>query len=497
MSDNGNEWQKNPKIYEINIVTWLNSLSTAYDMPINLLNIPEEAIDLDLNLNIDAIWLMGVWERSPKGREIALRHPGLQHEFKSALRDFKPEDVIGSPYAVRDYQVSKDLGGAEGLAQFREQFAEKNALLILDYVPNHVALDHRWTLERPEMFIQGSKEDLMRYPNSFFETSDYIFAHGKDPYFDPWTDTVQINAFSKEAREQAISTLLQIAELCDGVRCDMAMLLTNKVFSNTWGYRAWDIPEKDFWREVIPAVKEKHPNFLFIAEVYWDMEWDLQQQGFDYCYDKRLYDRLLHDNAQSVQGHLRAEWDYQSKLIRFIENHDEQRCISAFGEEKSKAAAILILTLPGARLLHEGQLYGYKIKVPIQLVRRPEEQNNQELMEYYQDLLNIDDWRRLAEEKWSLCNVEPVGYDISYANLISYCWWKGNYREVVVVNYSPYNSQGHIRVPELNYGNNNWTFIDRLTEKSYTYKGQDLNQYGLYIDLKSWNGHIFDVIKKA
>jgi len=62
-----------------------------------------------------------------------------------------------------------------------------------------------------------------------------------------------------------------------------------------------------------------------------------------------------------------------------------------------------------------------------------------------------------------------------------------------VVNYSPYRSQGHIRIDAIEYGNNEWNFNDLLAQKTYTYNSEHLITYGLYIDLLPWNGHIFDI----
>ena len=134
-----------------------------------------------------------------------------------------------------------------------------------------------------------------------------MFAYGWDPYFPAWPDVLQLNAFHPGLRQTAIKTLADIARQCDGVRCDMAMLLLNAIFERTWGHRAGPRPATEYWRDVIQAVKGRHPRFLLLAEAYWDREWDLQQQGFDYCYDKRLYDRLAHDTAESVRLHLCAD----------------------------------------------------------------------------------------------------------------------------------------------------------------------------------------------
>ncbi len=493
MSMIGEDWPRHPKILEINAWTWLNSLSEIYNTPIKLNNIPDEVLENKFK-NFDVIWLMGVWERSPRGRTIAIEHPDLQEDYHNALNNFSEDDVVGSPFSVHYYRVDNHLGGNSGLASFREQLKDRGLLLILDYVPNHVAIDHMWTLLKSDVFIKGSVDDLHAHPNEFFMVVDQVYANGKDPYFPPWTDTIQINAFSSEAREKAIFTLLEIAEQCDGVRCDMAMLMTNKVFSQTWGERAGQPPDKEFWIEVIGSVRNEFPDFKFLAEVYWDMEWELQQQGFDYSYDKRLYDRLIHDRPSFIKEHLQAEWDYQSKLVRFIENHDEKRAIEVFGEQKSKAAAILALTLPGARLIHEGQMSGYKIKLPVQLGRRLIEEENLDLTKFYQMLLKAAPGKECGAAKWSLCKVEQVsGENQSSINLIAYLWQVNEQYLLTVVNFSPYHSQGHIRIDGIPYENDAWNFNNLLAQKTYTYTGELLRFYGLYIDLLPWNGHIFDI----
>ena len=146
---------------------------------------------------------------------------------------------------------------------------------------------------------------------------------------------------------------------------------------------------------MIGRVKAAHPDFTFIAEAYWDMEWTLQQQGFDYCYDKRLYDRLLHEGAESVRGHLTAGLDYQDKLVRFIENHDEPRAAATFGP-RARAAAVVAATLPGARLYHDGQLEGRRTHIPVFLARGPEEAPDEDLRAFYAELLSLEARGRVA-----------------------------------------------------------------------------------------------------
>ncbi len=131
------------------------------------------------------------------------------------------------------------------------------------------------------------------------------------------------------------------------VRCDMAMLMMSDVFERTWGFRAGARPAEDYWPSLIPAVRLQHPEFRFLAEAYWDLEWALQQQGFDYCYDKKFYDRMEHGDAETVRLHLLADMAYQHGLVRFLENHDEPRAAATFAAEKARAAAVTLVTLPG------------------------------------------------------------------------------------------------------------------------------------------------------
>ena len=149
------------------------------------------------------------------------------------------------------------LGGPDGLAAARAALAERGLGLILDFVPNHVAPDHPWTRAHPEYFVRGSDEDLERDPASFVRADGGVLANGRDPYFPAWPDVVQLNAFSPELRAAATETLGAIAAQCDGVRCDMAMLMMNDVFERTWGDRAGPRPADEYWPGVIRGRQER------------------------------------------------------------------------------------------------------------------------------------------------------------------------------------------------------------------------------------------------
>jgi hypothetical protein len=274
------DWPDQPWILEINAWTWLSGLSSRYGR-VTLNSVPGHIWDELSRAGADGVWLMGVWRRSKLARSISLRDARIVAECHGLLADFSPGDVSGSPYSIAEYSVDPHIGGPEGLAEARCQLASRGLCLLLDFVPNHVAPDHPWISEHPEYFVRGNKNDQQSDPDAFFRAGEAVVARGRDPYFPPWPDTAQLNAFETALRAAAVDTVRTIAEQCDGVRCDMAMLLINRIFSQTWAGRAGTAPPTEYWRDVIAQVREIHPGFLFIAEAYWDLEWELLQQGCD------------------------------------------------------------------------------------------------------------------------------------------------------------------------------------------------------------------------
>ncbi len=481
--------EKNPVIYEINTWVWLHEMGQQLQFPVTLANVPAEKWDEIRNLKVDAVWLMGVWERSPRGIAISNAHAGNLADFRQALPDFTFADNVGSPYCVRRYAADAQLGGDEGLAIARDQLARRGIKLILDFVPNHLAHDHRWVDESPEFFITGNKEDLRDDPVTYVQINGNIYACGKDPFYPAWQDVLQVNAFHPELRVAMIETVTRLASQCDGVRCDMAMLMLNDVFAKTWGKRAGPEPVLDYWEELIAAVKRSNRDFIFIAEAYWDTEWKLQQMGFDYCYDKRLYDRLEYASAMEIRLHLQADPDYQSKLIRFIENHDEPRHVVAFQAGKNRAATVISSTLPGAKLYHEGQFDGRKVKLPVFLCRRPDERADFELRAFCQRLLGAIAHPVFHHGNWQLCECSGWPDNDSFKHLLAWCWCNGNDRFLIVVNYAPKRTQGLVRFSGRELENQNWRLRDSLTEVTLERSGNELHNPGLFVALGPWDCH--------
>lgn len=484
------KWPHHPSIYEIHTWVWLAELSAKYGTFVELGSVPAVEWDAIAEYGFDAVWLMGVWERSLAGTDIANHRPGLIEEFSQVLPDFHPSDNVGSAYCVRRYEADQLLGGSGGLALARAELAQRGIRLILDFVPNHVAPDHPWVREHPEYFIPGSAGDAHNDPASFLQVGEHVFACGRDPYFPAWPDVLQLNGFHPGLRQAVRETLSHIASQCDGVRCDMAMLLETPIFERTWGSRAGERPGREYWAEIIEALKRAHPDFLFMAEAYWDREWELLQQGFDFCYDKRLYDRLAHDTPESVQLHLGADDEYQRKLVRFIENHDEPRSAAVFPPEKLPAAAVAAATLPGARLFYEGQLEGRKVRPPVFLGRRPAEKPDRKLQSFYRTLLKAIDSHLFHEGQWRLCGLKGWPDNQSFQNLLAWSWETDDRRCLIVINMSGDKAQARVQVPWNGARGESWQLNDALTGTTYDCGGDELESLGVYVELDPWDSQI-------
>jgi glycosidase len=431
---------------------------------------------------------MGVWERSPAGVALALDDPNQLASFHGALPDLTDIDIIGSAYCIRNYVVDTRFGGRHGLAAARAALAERGLGLVVDFVPNHVAPDHPWLVDHPEYFVQGNADDLARDPASFLQVGNVVIARGRDPYFPAWADVAQLNAFAPGLRAAAEATLMDIAEQADGVRCDMAMLMMNDVFARTWGERAGARPEREYWTETINAVRAAHPDFIFAAEAYWDLEWDLVQLGFDYCYDKRLYDRLVHDSPEAIRGHLHADHEYQRHMLRFIENHDEPRAAAEFDVPKERAAAVAIATLPGTTLWHEGQFEGWRVRLPVFLDRRPVETSDAQLREFHLRLVAAASGLRHGD--WHLCEASGWPDNSSYSQLLAWSWISEEGRSMIVVNYADAAASAQVHPPWSDLEGSTWRLEDLVNGEVFERDGNDIASSGLFVQLGPWQCHV-------
>ena len=458
----------NPALYQINTRVWLTELSDRVGRPATLDDIPDVELDR-LAENFDWVWLLSVWQTGPAAQRVSRSNAEWRAEFQETLPDLREEDVAGSGFAINGYTVHRDLGGDAALARLRKRLRTRGLRLMLDFVPNHMAPDHAWVERHADYFVHGSESDLANAPQNYcrVQTAEgtRVLAYGRDPYFSGWPDTLQLDYGNPALQEAMIAELLRIAGQCDGVRCDMAMLVLPEVFERTWGMKA-----PLFWPTAIRRVRERVPGFCFMAEVYWDLEWTLHQQGFDYAYDKRLYDRLRDGHPRPVREHFHAGLDFQSKLARFLENHDEPRAAATFPADVHQAAAVITFLSPGLRFFHQGQLEGRRKRISPHLCRGPAEAADQELQQFYDRLLAILRQPVVREGHWQLLECAPAWDD----NWTSDCFlafaWHGrdDARLLVVVNYAPNQSQCHARLAPIasQQSSRSWHATDRLSAPS-------------------------------
>jgi Alpha amylase, catalytic domain len=486
-----------PSLYQINTRVWLTELLRRLGKGATLDDIPDAELDHLAEVGFDWIWLLSVWQTGAAARQVSRSNPEWRKDFEATLPDLREDDIAGSGFAITGYMVHQSLGGDAALARLRERLSKRGLRLMLDFVPNHMALDHPWVEQHPDYFVHGRDSDLAQAPQNYcrLQTADgsLVFAYGRDPYFDGWPDTLQLNYGNPELQQAMIGELIKIAGQCDGVRCDMAMLVLPEVFERTWG-----IPSQPFWPQATARVREKSPGFTFMAEVYWDMEWPVQQQGFDYAYDKRLYDRLREGHARPVREHFHAGLDYQNKLTRFLENHDEPRVAATFSPEVHEAAAVITFLSPGLRFFHQGQFEGRTKRISPHLIRGPDEPVDDRLRLFYDRLLAVLRYVVVRNGQWQLLECVPA-WDGNWTwDCFLVFAWQGadDERWVVAVNYAPNQSQCHVRVPFADLSNRQWRLKDLLGEATYDWDGNELQGRGLYLDERPWSARVFALARR-
>jgi len=479
-------------LFQVNTRVWLTDLAQNSGRRQTLDDIPDEELDRLESQGFDWIWMLSVWQIGLAGQRVSRANHEWRAEFHDTLPDLGDEDIAGSGFAITGYTVSPLLGGDAALGRLRTRLRQRGLRLMLDYVPNHVGLDHPWVENHPDYFIAGTDADLQREPQNYTRagSAQRVLAYGRDPYFSGWPDTLQLDYSNPAVQRAMAAELIKIADQCDGVRCDMAMLVLPDVFERTWGRR----PEP-FWSQVIPQVRERTAGFCFMAEVYWDLEWNMQQEGFDYTYDKRLYDRLREHHARPVREHLQAGLDFQDKLARFLENHDEPRAAATFSHDIHEAAAVIAFLSPGFRFFHQGQFEGRHKRISPHLVRGPQESRDDALHAFYDRLLRVLRRAAVRDGRWQLLECAPA-WDGNWTSdgFLAFAW-EGVQAErlLVTVNYSAHHGQCYVRLPFLDLSGCPVRFTDQMSDAQYDRAGSDVVSRGLYLDLKPWGYHVFDV----
>jgi len=492
--------RRHPLLYQVNTRVLLRELGARPGRAPTLDDVPDAFLDEVAARGFDWLWFLGVWQTGPAARAVSRSRADWRASFERDLPDLVDEDISGSPFAVQAYRVDGRLGGDAALARMRERLARRGVRLLLDFVPNHVSPDHPWVESHPEWFVEGTEVDLSAAPANWLRVATSrgprVLAHGRDPYFPGWPDTLQLDYRHPQLREAMARELESVSTRCDGVRCDMAMLVLPDVFRRTWGERRGLAPgDAAFWPGAIARIRTRRPEFVFMAEVYWDLEWELQEQGFDFTYDKRLYDRLVHGEVRAIRDHLRATPEFQDRSVRFLENHDEPRAAATFEPmARHRAAAVIAFLAPGLRFIHEGQIEGRRVHASMHLDRRPAEPADPEMGAFYETLLGVLGRREVHDGDWRLRECRPAwdGNPTS-ENFIVTSWQLGERRLLAAVNYGATQGQCWADASFEGLEGRKIQLADLIGPDRYERDGSELCGRGLYLDVPAWHTHVFEV----
>eukprot|EP01080_Neovahlkampfia_damariscottae_P010238 gene10238-2658_t len=444
---------------------------------------------------VDIIWLMGLWKVGDyalcRGTDIKLRE-----YYGKDYPDYSMEDIIGSPYAVVDYTVNPEIGTDQDVIDIRKKFNDMGLELMTDFVPNHSAVDCDYAKTHPEYFVLAPPSMKKPYnPHDFLPNG---IAYGKDPYSGGWIDTIQWNVWNPTAKLEIIKNIVKVASMSDHIRVDMAMLLINNIFDSTWGNiikeRGWQRPSTEFWSDAISIVKQRFPKVKFTAEVYWDLERTLLDQGFDFVYDKSFYDILREGNTHKIKDRIsHSNFLGQSskcKHIEFfeilvIENHDEPRAVHNFhGVPRANAAAMISFLLPGMRFHHHGQWVGKKNRLVVQLKKGQNENDNQQAIDFYKKFLPISNHEVFKHGEWKICKTE--------GDLLAWRFEYQNHKRLVVINYS-HNAHGaKITGVDNASGSGKVKMNDLMTGRITEIDAEELRNQGIYRHLNPFQGEVFE-----
>jgi hypothetical protein len=273
----------------------------------------------------------------------------------------------------------------------------------------------------------------------------------------------------------------------------MAMLLLNNVFAGTWPElpeRGFTRPQWEAWPGLIDAVRAVNDRFVFLAEVYWCLEGRLLELGFDFTYDKQLYDHLREGNSARIRASYWQSENYLRRTMHFIENHDETPAIAAFPRSRLVCAAVLSATLPGMRLVHEGQLDGRRVRLPVQLGRPAPALVSPELASFYDRLFEIMREPAVRGGEFMRLRVSdsPAGGGASDENVLAYSW-SGTPEEpvvLVIVNVQDAPASARVSLDLLRVGGREIEITDVFTLDRHIVSGDELLSRGLTVSLPGW-----------
>lgn len=398
---------------------WLFQLSQKYARPVKQLDqIPAEELDLLAAQGFTALWLIGLWERSPASRKI-----------KQWMGN---HEALASAYSLYDYQISNDLGGEKALKRLKIRLAKRGIRLAADMVPNHTGIYSRWMQEHPEYFLsldhspypgynfncENLSEDssitiqiedsywnhsdaavVFKYINHTHNYSKYIY-HGNDGTSTPWNDTAQLDYSKPEVREAVIQKIIEVAKMFPVIRFDAAMTLTNRHIQRLWFPKPGSggaIPSRsqhalsneefknrfpnEFWRELVDRIAEEVPDTLLLAEAFWLMEgYFVRTLGMHRVYNSAFMNMLSKEENKKYKKLITETLDFNPEILKryvnYMNNPDEETAVAQFGKgDKYFGVSLMMITMPGLPMWGHGQTEGFTEKYGMEYARSYYDEN--------------------------------------------------------------------------------------------------------------------------
>lgn len=488
------DWMPRAVMMAKNALVWLDQLSRQFGREIRTLDqVPDEELDRLARAGFTALWLIGVWERSPASREIKRRMGNPEAE--------------ASAYSLADYVIAAELGGDGALESLKGRAWSRGIRLASDMVPNHTGIDSRWVVEHPERFLvsSGGVPPFPSYtfngPNLsgasgvgvfledhywtrtdaavVFKRVDFATGetrciyHGNDGTHMPWNDTAQLDFLRPDTREAVIQTILRVARQFPIIRFDAAMTLTKKHFQRLWYPEpgsGGDIPSRagaglsrhdfdrampgEFWREVVDRISREAPDTLLLAEAFWLLEgFFVRTLGMHRVYNSAFMHMLkAEDNAgyrQVMKNTLEFDPEVLKRFVNFMSNPDEETAIAQFGDgDKFFGVCVLLSTLPGLPMFAHGQIEGFREKYGMEFRRAYWNETPSEGLRarFEREIFPLLGRRRLfaGVEGFLLYDLEMPGGGVN-EDLFAYSNTRGGERALVLYNNRFAEARGIIR----------------------------------------------------
>ncbi len=400
------QWIPEAVMIAKNVYVWMHQLSVKYKREIKHLDqIPDEELDQLARWNFNALWLIGIWERSPASQKIKHLTGNIS--------------AVSSAYSLYDYVIAEELGGEWAFQNLKDRAWVRGIRLASDMVPNHMGIYSKWVIEKPDYFLQRNEPPYPNYtfngPNlseddrveiriedQYYTRKDaavvfqrrdrytgsirYIY-HGNDGTNMPWNDTAQLNLLNPEVRESLIQTIMHVARKTPIIRFDAAMTLAKKHYQRLWFPAPGSggaIPSRtdysmtleqfnqlmpnEFWREVVDRINSEMPNVLLLAEAFWLMEgYFVRTLGMHRVYNSAFMHMMMKEEnekyRQLVTNTLEFNPEILKRYVNFMSNPDEETAINQFGKgDKYFGVAVMMLTMPGLPMFGHGQIEGFSEK---------------------------------------------------------------------------------------------------------------------------------------